>query len=433
MSVLYLAAEWLASFVEAALCLFLMHLFFADQFARRKQRRFFLLFACIAASGTLLLNLAQLAFNIATTLYVVVALLVSGLLLYKSRPADLLILILCFLSALNLIDVVLLKAISLFSSDAIVAQLMTGFSLERVGMLVLSKGLDVLVLWLFAKFIRRLQGRQRQPGPGPVLAFAACGYLAALYLQYTILGQALALSQQQMRVSLVLVTLLFLAYLVLRLHLLKEAQRRTALEKSLLAKNYELAQASYAANAKLYHDMHGHFALLAHYLEGGEIIEAQRYLARLTEGATSGSVTHYTGIEAIDFILTQKLNDAQAQGIHVTANAEFPKDCAIDPVDLCTILTNLLDNAIRAAAACPDGTLSLSIRRFRQTILIRVTNSAMAPPRTAGRRLLTTKRDAAHHGWGLASVKSAAEKYDGTLETSYEDGQFSASMLLFYQ
>lgn len=80
MSVLYLAAEWLASFVEAALCLFL-----------------------------------------ATTLYVVVALLVSGLLLYKSRPADLLILILCFLSALNLIDVVLLKAISLFSSDAIVA------------------------------------------------------------------------------------------------------------------------------------------------------------------------------------------------------------------------------------------------------------------------------------------------------------------------
>lgn len=223
MSVLYLAAEWLASFVEAALCLFLMHLFFADQFARRKQRRFFLLFACIAASGTLLLNLAQLAFNIATTLYVVVALLVSGLLLYKSRLADLLILILCFLSALNLIDVVLLKAISLFSSDAIVAQLMTGFSLGRVGMLVLSKGLDVLVLWLFAKFIRRLQGRRRQPGPGPVLAFAACGYLAALYLQYTILGQALALSQQQMRVSLVLVTLLFLAYLVLRLHLLKEA------------------------------------------------------------------------------------------------------------------------------------------------------------------------------------------------------------------
>lgn len=147
----------------------------------------------------------------------------------------------------------------------------------------------------------------------------------------------------------------------------------------------------------------------------------------------SRSVTHYTGIEAIDFILTQKLNDAQAQGIHVTANAEFPKDCAIDPVDLCTILTNLLDNAIRAAAACPDGTLSLSIRRFRQTILIRVTNSAMAPPRTAGRRFLTTKRDAAHHGWGLASVTSAAEKYDGTLETSYEDGQFSASVLLFYQ
>lgn len=432
MTALYLAAEWLASFTEACLCLFLMHLFFADQFARHKQRRLFLLFACIAASGTLLLNLAQLTFNLATMLYVVVVLLVSGLLLYKSRLADLLILILCFLSALNLIDAVLLKAISLLTTDARVAQLMTGFSLGRVAMLVLSKGLDVLILWRFARLIRRLQARQRPPGAGPVLAFALCGYLAALYLQYTILDQALAFSQRQLRVSLALITLLFLAYLVFRLHLLQEAQRRTALENRLLAKNYELAQASYAANAKLYHDMHGHFALLAHYLEIGAIPEAKRYLARLTESA-AGSITRYTGIDAIDYILSQKLDAARAQSIRVTVNAEYPRDYPIDPVDLCTILTNLLDNAIRAAADAPDGTLDLSLRRFRQTILLRITNSATQPPRRAGTRLLTTKGDSAHHGWGLASVQSACEKYSGTLETSYHDGHFTARVLLFYQ
>lgn len=432
MTALYLAAEWLASFTEACLCLFLMHLFFAAQFARHKQRRLFLLLACIAASGTLLLNLAQLTFNLATMLYVVVVLLVSGLLLYKSRLADLLILILCFLSALNLIDAVLLKAISLLTTDARVAQLMTGFSLGRVAMLVLSKGLDVLILWRFARLIRRLQARQRPPGAGPVLVFALCGYLAALYLQYTILDQALAFSQRQLRVSLALITLLFLAYLVFRLHLLQEAQRRTALENRLLAKNYELAQASYAANAKLYHDMHGHFALLAHYLETGAIPDAKRYLARLTESA-AGSITRYTGIDAIDYILSQKLDAARAQGIRVTVNAEYPRDCPIDPVDLCTILTNLLDNAIRAAADAPDGTLDLSLRRFRQTILLRVTNSATQPPRRAGTRLLTTKGDSAHHGWGLASVQSACEKYSGTLETSYHDGRFSARVLLFYQ
>lgn len=432
MMAFYLAAEWLASFTEACLCLFLMHLFFANQFTQRKQHRLFLLFACIAASGTLLLNLAQLNVNLATMLYVVVVLLVSGLLLYKCRLADLLILILCFLSALNIIDIGLLKSIGLLTSDAFVSQIMSGFSLIRVSILVFSKGLDVLVIWLLAKFIRRLQIQQYHLGAGLVLAFSAIGYLAALYLQYTILGQNLMLSQQQMLLSLSLITLLFLAYLLYRLHLLKEEQRHTAQQNRLLAKNYELAQTSYAANAKLYHDMHAHFALLAQYLHNNEIAEAKRYLSRLTEDAAFGSVTHYTGIDAIDFILSQKFDAARSKHIHVTVDAEYPKDCTINPVDLCTILTNLLDNAIRAASVCAQGTLTLTIRRFRQTILIHITNSATEPPRKMGKRLLTTKADSVHHGWGLASVQSAAEKYGGTLETGYADGVFRASVLLFY-
>ena len=64
---------------------------------------------------------------------------------------------------------------------------------------------------------------------------------------------------------------------------------------------------------------------------------------------TGGNVERLTGIEAIDYILGQKISVAEKEQITVTANVEYPKDCAIDPVDLCTILTNLTDNAIESA------------------------------------------------------------------------------------
>ena len=147
------------------------------------------------------------------------------------------------------------------------------------------------------------------------------------------------------------------------------------------------------------------------------------------------SAERWTGIEAIDYILAQKIANARQQQITVAINAEYPKDCKIEPVDLCAIITNLLDNAIDGAEKCPeyiDKKIAITIRRIHQFILIRVTNSSATPPVQHNGQLVTSKKDKQKHGWGIKSVISTAEKYNGTVEYNYTDFMFSVSVMLFY-
>ncbi len=161
----------------------------------------------------------------------------------------------------------------------------------------------------------------------------------------------------------------------------------------------------------------------------------KNYLEKLSGSKAVGGGEHWTGIDAIDYILGQKIASARQRKIPVNINAEYPKDCGIEPVDLCTIITNLLDNAIEAAEKCPeyiDKKIDITIRRIHQFILIRVTNSTAAPPVRNNGQLITTKKDKQKHGWGVQSVISAAEKYNGTVKYDYADFMFSVSVMLFY-
>mgnify|MGYP000832615365 FL=1 len=181
--------------------------------------------------------------------------------------------------------------------------------------------------------------------------------------------------------------------------------------------------------------MRNHFAILQNYLADGKVAEAQNYLEVLSGSKALQNVEHWTGIEAVDYVLSQKISIAEKQQIKVAINVEYPKDCKIEPVDLCTILTNLLDNAIEGAVKSPEYTrrkISITIRRIHQFILIRISNSAIEPPVLRNGRLITTKRNREYHGWGMKSVRSAAEKYNGTVEYSYTDLMFTVSVMLFY-
>ena len=47
--------------------------------------------------------------------------------------------------------------------------------------------------------------------------------------------------------------------------------------------------------------------------------------------------------------------------------------------------------------------------------------------------MLTSKKDKAFHGWGLKSVQTAADRYDGTIRTDYKDHVFQSVVTLSFQ
>lgn len=146
--------------------------------------------------------------------------------------------------------------------------------------------------------------------------------------------------------------------------------------------------------------------------------------------------TVWTGDETVDYIINSKAVTAKESGVQYQAQVEFPRHTNLRSVDLCAVLGNLLDNALEAAQQVPEKEerfVRLTIRRINQMLIIKVENSYGNPPVSIDGVLTTSKAKNGLHGWGLKSAQTAAEKYDGTVQTSCTDRIFRAVATLSYQ
>lgn len=168
---------------------------------------------------------------------------------------------------------------------------------------------------------------------------------------------------------------------------------------------------------------------------GGDIQEAVQYCEELRIPVREISQTVWTGDKAIDYLINSKMALAKQEHIQTKVNVEYPRNTNIRSVDLTTILGNLLDNALEAAEAAPERLrfLRLTVRRINAMLIIKVENGYGEAPAQENGNLLTSKMDKAFHGWGLKSVQTAAEHYDGAIHTEYADGVFKTVVTLSFQ
>ena len=216
----------------------------------------------------------------------------------------------------------------------------------------------------------------------------------------------------------------------------KELARLQAEQAELLERDYTALNNAYAVNARLFHDLHNHIGVLRRLLSHSKTEEAIQYLDALKAPIAEITDTVWTGDEAADYLIGSKAAAAKAAGISFRVQAEFPRRADIKSVDLCAILGNLLDNALEAAGQVPDPNrrfITLTIRRIHQMLVIKAENSFSIPPVREKDSLKTTKTGGGLHGWGLKSVQSASEKYDGILQTSCTGDTFTAVVTLSYQ
>ena len=119
-------------------------------------------------------------------------------------------------------------------------------------------------------------------------------------------------------------------------------------------------------------------------------------------------------------------------------NAQLPANTGIAEDDLCTVLTNLLDNAIesmdREKENLPGDTpvIRITLRSIHHFLVINVSNPCIGHSPIGPRLFLTSKKDNIHHGWGLKSVRKTVHKYNGSLSLEMTDGRFTATAMMFY-
>ena len=179
------------------------------------------------------------------------------------------------------------------------------------------------------------------------------------------------------------------------------------------------------------HDYHNHLQKLKAHLAMGQIAEAEKYLNEL-EGDLDGiKVKYTTGNISLDAILNSKLSIAEKENIRINCKAETGENLAIEDIDLCVIIGNLIDNAVESCRKMPEHAerflrIYLCIRQ--QQLYISVTNSTGETIRKLDAEYISNKRG--DHGHGLKRIDLVVEKYNGYIRRANEPGVFSTEIML---
>ena len=127
-------------------------------------------------------------------------------------------------------------------------------------------------------------------------------------------------------------------------------------------------------------------------------------------------------------VLWGKASEAEAKGVNLHTEAVLPENIGIEAHDLMSVLSNLLDNALDAAARSEEKHVSVHLRREKGAVLIQVENTIS---RTEPLNLRSTsKADRSSHGLGLSIVRELCRKYHGSLSFTAEDGLVRADAVM---
>ena len=166
----------------------------------------------------------------------------------------------------------------------------------------------------------------------------------------------------------------------------------------------------------------------------GKETELKDALGRMLQiGNASEDVRISSGNRTIDMILSDKLKTVRTRNIPVHVQAMIPDDLPVDVLDVCTVLFNLLDNALEAGQKVTEPRVDITLHTVGGYLTILVRNRIEQSILAVNPELITSKDDSGQHGYGVKAVRKIVEKYQGLLDFYEEDGWFCACAMLRYE
>lgn len=183
----------------------------------------------------------------------------------------------------------------------------------------------------------------------------------------------------------------------------------------------------------LRHDMKNHFLVLQQIARQENYEKIQGYLDNLNDSLEPGQTFVATGNAFIDSMINLKLNHAMKQGAQLELDIKIPQDLFVGQKDICIVLGNLLDNALRALEDCEaDKRLFLQMREVQGMLTIQIKNSYTNQVKKAGKFFRTTKKGEGH-GLGLKIIEQIVRDYQGELDFKTDNDFFTVTLLMYLQ
>lgn len=212
-----------------------------------------------------------------------------------------------------------------------------------------------------------------------------------------------------------------------------ETQKQAILqrERDMLDAQFRLAQTEFASlrqlqqNAAAYrHDMRHHFSLLQGLASKEHIEELKEYLQTAQSDMDAITPTLFCENKTVNLILSAFATKAKQSEILLTIEAKLPDSLPFSDTELCSLLSNALENAIHACEKIADSNkriIRLRVYSKNNKLCIDLRNSYQFDP-VFHQGLPVSKEQG--HGFGTKSMAHIVEKHGGVYQFSAKDGWF---------
>ena len=180
----------------------------------------------------------------------------------------------------------------------------------------------------------------------------------------------------------------------------------------------------YGSTLKLRHDMRAFVKDVQEMAERGEAGKVSRYLSEMEKEVLP---LYSTGNQALDSVLMVKAAKIQAQGIEFRGtNLHYTGGMNIKDSMLCSLVSNMLDNAIEALMERKDRTgeryIFLGFNYSLAGLMIICENPLLGIPPKMVKKSFFSKKTEPCHGLGISIMEKIAHDAGGRLEVAlYED------------
>ena len=199
---------------------------------------------------------------------------------------------------------------------------------------------------------------------------------------------------------------------------------------SMQQQRYESLKAAIEEARQARHDLRHQMNQLSALAEAGDLDGLKAYLAKTVSRIPELDMS-FCENRAADSVVGYYCALAKREGIPFCAKLDLPQVLPVDEIDLCLVLSNLLENAFEASLRTAPARRRIKLTAYlhgNSLALIQVENTYDGVIREKGGVFQSSKRKG--DGIGLQSVRHIAEKSGGVNTVTYQDGLFCVKVML---
>ena len=206
---------------------------------------------------------------------------------------------------------------------------------------------------------------------------------------------------------------------------LEQTRNNLKLQVGQAVREIEALRTSQQQTRAYRHDLRHHLQYISACIENGRGEQAQEYIQSICTEIEASKVTNYCENETANLIFSSYASRAENCGVPFRVEANIPQLISVAETDLCVLLSNALENALRACrrlkAEDRAAFIEVEAREKNGWIFLQFVN-----PCPKGVRFedgLPVNR-AEGHGVGVRSICAIVEKYKGLSDFSVQEGRF---------